>query len=159
MTTKQPYMAVQNLVPLRQVPQAMAIVLTVQTFGSSVWLIVANVIFNNSLHELLSKNASVIGLAPDFVLGAGAARSVHSLGLSGAALQALLDSFAKSIDRVMYLGVGLAAGAFAFCWGLGWHNILEIKQKEALVAERKAGSVDEGQGAEEKVTKTYASTD
>ena len=57
--------------------------------------------------------------------GAGA-RGVHSLGLSGAALQALLDSYTKSIDRVMYLGVGLAAGALVFCWGLGWHNILEI---------------------------------
>ncbi|KAH8714852.1 major facilitator superfamily domain-containing protein [Phaeosphaeriaceae sp. PMI808] len=131
-----PYMAVQNLVPLRQVPQAMAIVLTVQTFGSSMWLIVANVIFNNSLHHLLLESASVIGLAPDFVIGAGA-RGVHTL-------QALLDSYAKSIDRVMYLGVGLAAGALVFCWGLGWHNILEIKRKEALVAERKAGSVDEG---------------
>ena len=91
----------------------------------------------------------MIGLAPDFVIGAGA-RGVHSLGLSGAALQALLDSYAKSIDRVMYLGVGLAAGALVFCWGLGWHNILEIKKKEALVAERKAGSVDDGQGAEGK---------
>ncbi len=143
-------MAVQNLVPLRQVPQAMAIVLTVQTFGSSVWLIVANVIFNNSLRDLLRENASVIGLAPDLVIAAGA-RSVHSLGLSGAALQALLDSYAKSIDRVMYLGVGLAVGALVFCWGLGWHNILEIKKKEALVAERNAGSVKEGHGAEEKV--------
>lgn len=151
MTTKQPYIAVQNLVPLRQVPQAMAIVLTVQTFGSSVWLIVANVIFNNSLHELLSKNASVIGLPPDVIIGAGA-RSVHSLGLSGEALQTLLHVFCKSIDRVMYLGVGLAAGVLVFCWGLGWHNILEIKQKEALVDERKAGSGDEGQGAEKKVT-------
>lgn len=134
-------MAVQNLVPLRQVPQAMAIVLTVQTFGSSVWLIIANVIFNNSLRDLLGKKTSVIGLEPDLVINAGA-RSVHSLGLSGAALQALLDSYTKSIDRVMYLGVGLAAGALAFCWGLGWHNILEIKKKEALVAERKTGSVD-----------------
>lgn len=151
MTTKQPYMAVQNLVPLRQVPQAMAIVLTVQTFGSAVWLIVANVIFNNSLHDLLLENASVIGLAPDFVICAGA-RGVHSLGLSGAALQALLDSYAKSIDRVMYLGVGLAVGALVFCWGLGWHNILDIKKKQALVADRKAGSVDEEQGAKEKVT-------
>jgi hypothetical protein len=142
-------MAVQNLVPLRQVPQAMAIVLTVQTFGSSVWLIVANVIFNNSLHSLLWENAPVIGLAPDIVIGAGA-RGVHSLGLSGAALQALLDSYAKSVDRVMYLGIGLAAGALAFCWGLGWHNILEINKKEALVDERKVGSVDEGQDAEEK---------
>ena len=153
MTTKQPYMAVQNLVPLHQVPQAMAIVLTMQTFGSSVWLIIANVIFNNSLHNLLSENASVISLAPDFVFDAGA-RGVHSLGVSGAALQALLDSYAESIDRVMYLGVGLAAGALVFCWGLGWHNILEIKKKEALVAERKAGSVVEGQDAEEKVTET-----
>lgn len=153
MTSKQPYMAVQNLVPLRQVPQAMAVVLTVQTFGSSVWLIVANVIFNNSLHDLLLENASVIGLAPDFVIDAGA-RGVHSLGLSGAALQALPDSYAEGVDRVMYLGVGLEAGALAFCCGLGWHNILEIKKKEALVAERKAGSVVEGQDAEEKVTET-----
>lgn len=136
----------------------MAIVLTVQTFGSSVWLIVANVIFNNSLHELLLKNASVIGLAPGFIIDAGA-RSVHDLGLSGAALQALLDSYAKSVDHVMYLGVGLAAGALAFCWSLGWHNILEIKQKEALVAEKKANSFDEGLGAEEKVAKANASTD
>lgn len=151
MSTIQPYMAVQNLVPLRQVPQAMAIVLTVQTFGSAVWLIVANVIFNNSLRHLLVENASVIGLAPDLIIGAGA-RAVHNLGLSGAALQALLDSYTKSIERVMYLGVGLAAGALVFCWGLGWHNILEIKNREALVEERKVGSVDEGQGGEEKVT-------
>ena len=135
-------MAVQNLVPLRQVPQAMAIVLTVQTFGSSVWLIVANVIFNNSLRHLLLENAPTIGLAPELIIEAGA-RRVHSLGLSGAALQALLESYAKSIDHVMYLGVGLAAGAFAFCWGLGWHNILEIKKREAIVAEKKAGSDDE----------------
>lgn len=146
-------MAVQNLVPLHQVPQAMAIVLTVQTFGSSFWLIIANVIFNNSLRNLLQEKASVIGLAPDFIIGAGA-RGVHSLGLSGAALQALLESYATSVDRVMYLGVGLAAGAFLFCWGLGWHNILEIKQKEALGEKREAGAVDDGQGegAEEKVT-------
>lgn len=144
-------MAVQNLVPLRQVPQAMAIVLTVQTFGSSVWLIVANVIFNNSLRHLLLENTSVIGMAPDLIIAAGA-RRVHSLGLSGAALQALLESYAKSIDHVMYLGVGLAAGAFAFCWGLGWHNILEIKNREAIVAERKNGSVDEEKEAGEKIT-------
>jgi hypothetical protein len=146
---KQPYMAVQNLVPLHQVPQAMAIVLTVQTFGSSVWLIIANVIFNNSLRNLLQENASVIGLAPDFVIGAGA-RGVHGLGLSGAALRALLESYATSVDRVMYLGVGLAAGALLFCWGLGWHNILEIKKKEALRDKREAGL--SGEGAEEKLT-------
>jgi hypothetical protein len=135
MTTKQPYMAVQNIVPLRQVPQAMAIVLTVQTFGSSVWLIVAKVVFNNSLRDFLLENASVIDLAPDFVIGAGA-RDVHKLGIPGAALQALLNSYAKSIDLVMYLGVSLATGALVFCWGLGWHNTLETNQKEALVAER-----------------------
>ncbi|KAK3371084.1 major facilitator superfamily domain-containing protein [Lasiosphaeria ovina] len=136
-----PYTAVQNLVPLHQVPQAMAIVLTVQTLGSSVWLIIANVIFNSSLRSLLQEKASVIGLAPDFVIFSAGARGVHSLGLSGAALQALLESYATSVDRVMYLGVGLAAGALLFCWGLGWHNILEIKEKEALRDKREAGAV------------------
>lgn len=52
----------------------------------------------------------------------------------------------------MYLGVGLAAGAFAFCWGLGWHNILEIKKRVVIAAERKAGSVNEEKEAGEKVT-------
>jgi MFS family permease len=150
MTTLQPYMAVQNLVPLRQVPQAMAIVLTVMTFGSSFWLIVANVIFNNSLHKLLQENASVIGLAPDLIFGAGA-RGVHNLGLSGTALQALVQSYATSVDRVMYLGAGLTAGSLAFCWGLGWHNILEIKEKQALEEKNNAESGAEGQGADEKV--------
>ncbi|KAK0706241.1 major facilitator superfamily domain-containing protein [Lasiosphaeria miniovina] len=144
-----PYMAVQNLVPLHQVPQAMAIVLTVQTLGSSVWLIIANVIFNNSLRSLLQEKASAIGLAPDFVIFSAGARGVHSLGLSGAALQALLESYATSVDRVMYLGVGLAAGALLCCWGLGWHNILEIKEKEALRDKREAGAVGEGQGEDE----------
>lgn len=115
------------------------------------WLIVANVIFNNSLHKLLLENASVIGLAPEVIIGAGA-RGVQRLGLSGAALQALLDSYAKSVDRVMYLGVGLAAGALVFCWGLGWHNILEIKNREALVTEKKVDSVDNGEEAEGEVT-------
>ena len=150
MTTLQPYMAVQNLVPLRQVPQAMAIVLTVMTFGSSFWLIVANVIFNNSLHKLLQENASVIGLAPDLIFDAGA-RGMHNLGLSGTALQALVQSYATSVDRVMYLGAGLTAGSLAFCWGLGWHNILETKEKQALEETKKAQSGAEGQGAGEKV--------
>jgi hypothetical protein len=92
-------------------PWAMVIVLTVQTFGNSVWLIVANAIFNNSLHRLLFEPSPMIGLAPNFVISAGV-RGVHSLGLSRAAL---LDSYAKSIDRVMYLGVGLVAGALVFC--------------------------------------------
>jgi hypothetical protein len=56
----------------------------------------------------------VIGLAPEVVISAGA-RGVHSLGLLRPALQALLTLYAKSIDRIMYLGVGLAAGALAFC--------------------------------------------
>jgi len=119
----------------------MAIVLTVQSFGSSVWFIFANVIFNNNLHDLLSEKASVIGLAP-------AARTAWaSRGQRLTSSPALLYVYVKSIDRVMYLGVGLAAGALVFFWGLSWRNILEIKKREALVAEKKAGSVDEGHGA------------
>jgi hypothetical protein len=34
-----------------------------------------------------------------------------------------------------------------------------MKKKEALETERKAGSFDEGQGAEEKVTQIYATMD
>ncbi|OIW25919.1 efflux pump [Coniochaeta ligniaria NRRL 30616] len=151
--TSGPYIAIQNLVPLKQIPTAVAIVIFTQNLGGATWVVVANAIFNNSLRKELSRRASSIGLAPDVIVGSGA-RSVHSLGLSASQLAAVLDSYGVSIDHAMYLGIGVAAAILPSAWGLGWGNILEIKKLKELTNEnnkKEAEPAPEEQPAEKGV--------
>ncbi|KAK9489675.1 efflux pump [Lipomyces doorenjongii] len=129
--TSGPYIAIQNLVPLKQIPTAMAIVISTQNLGGATWVVVTNAIFNNSLRKQLSQRASSIGLDPDVIVDSGA-RSVRNLGLSASQLAAVVESYSTSIDHAMYLGMAVAASILLFAWGLGFENILEIKKLKEL---------------------------
>ncbi|KAK9241689.1 efflux pump [Lipomyces tetrasporus] len=133
--TSGPYIAIQNLVPLKQIPTAMAIVIFTQNLGGATWVVVANAIFNNSLRKQLSQRASSIGLDPDVIVDSGA-RSVRNLGLSASQLAAVLESYGTSIDHAMYLGIAVAASMLLFAWGLGFENILEIKRLKELTNDK-----------------------
>ena len=39
------------------------------------------------------------------------------------------QAYSTSVDRVMYLGIGISAAAFAFAWRLGWKDIRAEKWK------------------------------
>ena len=98
--------------------------------GGSVSLVAANAIFSNTLRKQLLERIDIIGIAPDVIVGAGA-RSIRDL-VSGDQLAALLEAYANSVDRVMYLGIATAVGAFAFAWGLGWKDI-RVQKKLNLI--------------------------
>ncbi|KAK9320884.1 efflux pump [Lipomyces orientalis] len=123
--------AFQNLVPLKQIPTCIAIVIFTQNLGGATWVVVANSIFNNSLRMQLSQRGSSIGLDPDVVVDSGA-RSVRNLGLSASQLATVLESYGTSIDHAMYLGIAVAASMLLVAWGLGFENILEIKRLKEL---------------------------
>ncbi|KAK5680135.1 hypothetical protein LTR17_027555, partial [Elasticomyces elasticus] len=55
------YIAVQSLVPLKQIPTAIAIIIFAQNLGAAIWVVVANAIFNNSLRKELSQRMALIG--------------------------------------------------------------------------------------------------
>lgn len=55
------------------------------------------------------------------VIAAGAS-SVRAI-TSGEDLKGVLMAYSKSVNRVMYLGVGLAVGAWVCGWGMGWRDI------------------------------------
>lgn len=105
-----------------------------QNLGGSIFLVVSNAIFNNSLRDQLRQRVSVTGVQPDVIVGVGA-RSFRGLGLSASALAAVVQSYANSVDRVMYLGIATAVAAFAVSWHMGNGNILEIKKLKELTSD------------------------
>jgi hypothetical protein len=60
------------------------------------------------------------------------ARSFRVLGLSAFALATVVQSYASSVDKVMYLGIAAAVAALAVIWGMGNGNILKTKKLKEL---------------------------
>ena len=126
----QAYIAVQGLVPLKQIPTAIAIVIFAQNIGAAVWTVVANAIFNNTLRKELSQRAALIGQSPEAIIEAGA-RNVRAAGLNPSQLAAVLVAYGKAIDRTMYLGIAVFGSVLLVAWEMGFKNLKKIeKQKE-----------------------------
>ncbi|KAJ6784823.1 hypothetical protein PWT90_10126 [Aphanocladium album] len=128
--TAAPYIAIQSLVPAEQIPTAMAIIIFWQNIGGAVSLIAANAIFSNSLQHELQLRFGEIGISPDKIVGAGV-RSIRDL-VAGPQLAAVLTAYARSIDKVMYLGISVSCGVLIFCSGLGWKDIRKINKLQAI---------------------------
>ncbi|TVY81379.1 Efflux pump afoB [Lachnellula suecica] len=122
-----PFIAIQTLVPLPQIPTAMAMVLFGQNLGGSVFLVIGNTIFNNSLRKQLTEHASAVGVTADVVMYAGA-RSVRDLGLSVTGLAAAIQAYVTAVDHVMYLGVAVGICGFFVSYGMGNANIMEVRK-------------------------------
>ncbi|CAI7653011.1 unnamed protein product [Penicillium glandicola] len=129
-TTAAPYIAIQSLVAPEQIPLAMAIIIFWQNIGAATSLIAANAIFSNSLRSELQKRAADIGVTPDAIINAGV-RSIRDL-VSGSELAAVLAAYAKSIDKVMYLGIAVSIAVLVFSPGLGWKDIRKVKQLQII---------------------------
>jgi hypothetical protein len=90
-----------------------------QSFGSAVFLSLAETIFNNSFRTLIPTYAPSVDSESVIAAGATGFRKV----VSGAELTGVLVAYAKSIDRVFYMAAGMAVGVFAFAWGMGWKDL------------------------------------
>ncbi|MDI1493419.1 MAG: hypothetical protein OHK93_005208 [Ramalina farinacea] len=124
------YIAVQGLVPLKQIPTAIAIIIFAQNVGAAVWVVVANAIFNNSLRKELSQRAALIGPSPEVIIEAGA-RNIRAAGLTSSQLAAVLVAYGKAIDRTMYLGIAVFGSVMLVAWEMGFKNLKVVeKQKE-----------------------------
>jgi hypothetical protein len=113
-----------------QIPLAMAIIIFWQNIGAATSLIAANAIFSNSLHSELQKRAAQISVSPDTIINVGV-RSIRDL-VSGSELTTVLAAYAKSIDKVMYLGIAVSIAVLVFSPGLGWKDIRKAKELQVL---------------------------
>ncbi|KAL7625009.1 hypothetical protein AAE478_004223 [Parahypoxylon ruwenzoriense] len=119
------YIAIQNSVPAAKIPTAMAIMIACQNFGGAVFLTVAQTVFSNGLRTLLAQDAPDVDA--EQIIAAGA-RALDSL-VPDDQIAGVREAYSGSIDRIMYLGVGLAIMSFFCAWGLGWKDIRVEKTK------------------------------
>ncbi|KAJ5654303.1 Major facilitator superfamily domaingeneral substrate transporter [Penicillium lividum] len=129
-TTAAPYIAIQGLVTPEQIPLAMGIIIFWQNIGAATSLIAANAILSNSLRSELQKRTAQISVSPDTIINAGV-RSIRNL-VSGSELTAVLAAYAKSIDKVMYLGIAVSIAVLVFSPGLGWKDIRKVKVLQVI---------------------------
>ncbi|KAI0592735.1 efflux pump [Biscogniauxia sp. FL1348] len=121
-----PTIAVQAVLEPDLVPIGMSLIVFSQTFGGSVFLTVANVVFNNKLKVSIAQLAPEV--SADRVIGAGAT-AFRSVVPEGYVWQ-VLEAYSRALSAVFYLSAALAVVYFAFSWGIGW---TDVRNKEAKV--------------------------
>lgn len=100
-----------------------------QNFSAAVFTVAAATVFTSSLSTEIAARAPSI--PPEAISAAGASGSgVQALvppGSPSEMLQAVLLSYANSLDRVFYLVAACAVVTFGAAWGVGWKD---TRQKE-----------------------------
>ncbi|KAL4767534.1 major facilitator superfamily domain-containing protein [Aspergillus nidulans var. acristatus] len=139
-STQPTLLAVQNGVAPDDLSTAMAILTFSQTFGGSVFLAVASVIFSEGLKSQIPRYAP--GVNPQQVIAAGATgfRDI----VRGEDLKGVLRGYARAINWVFYLVVGLSVVQFGVSWGIGW---VDIRPKAK--GETKKNGVEDGKANDE----------
>jgi hypothetical protein len=117
--------AVQNVLPPEQIPLGMSLIAFCQSFGGTLSLTAAQVIFNHSLLEGLKKFAPTVDIPAVIAAGASGIRKVANPD----EIPGVLEAYNLGIIREFYVAAGLAVGFFAFSWGMGWHSVKE-KEKD-----------------------------
>ena len=128
---QQPNIAVQTVLPDRDVSIGIALLNFIGFLGGSVFVTVAQTLLQNRLQQGLK------GLIPNFdpseVTNAGAA-SLRSR-VSPAKLPAVLKVYNDSMRSIWYLGLGLACLVFVGSLGMEWKSVKKEKKKEGPPAE------------------------
>ncbi|OJJ42172.1 hypothetical protein ASPZODRAFT_77554 [Penicilliopsis zonata CBS 506.65] len=114
-----PMIAIQNAVKADDISTAMAMMTCAQTFGGSIFLAVAEVIFAQGLRTKIPEYAPTVNAEAVIQAGATGFRQV----VSAQDLPAVLAAYAKSIDRVFSLNTALSCAQFVFAWGVGWRSV------------------------------------
>lgn len=118
--------AVQNTMRSEDTATAMAILTTAQSFGGAIFLAVGQVIFSQSLRDLMPQAAPDVDT--NLLIAAGATNFRDLVPTQD--LSAVLTVYSKSINRVFYLNIGLSVLQFILAWGVGWQKVSQRDKKK-----------------------------
>ncbi|KAI0127436.1 major facilitator superfamily domain-containing protein [Xylariales sp. AK1849] len=114
--------AIQNCMPGRQIPVAIAFQVFCQNLMGALLLAVASVIFTQSLGPELAQHAPSVTAEAASAAG-GSASAVRALVPAGSPeLEGLLLAYSNSIARVFYMLTALAVLSFFAAFGMGWKD-------------------------------------
>lgn len=118
--------AIQNSVQPQQIPVSVAMLMFCPQLAGALLVSFGNTIFSNSLRTLIPQYAPSVD--PDTAIAAGATGLRSAVPSS--VLENVLIAYAKSVDRVFYLGAACGACTFLLAWGMGWKDIRKTKEPQ-----------------------------
>ncbi|KZF26031.1 efflux pump [Xylona heveae TC161] len=117
--THQPIIAIQNSLPPEQSALGISLAVFGQTFGGSLFLAFAKIVFNDGLLSGLRKYASTVNVPAVIAAGVtGFRQAVAPEQITG-----VLRAYSLGVDRTFYLAVGASVATFVFALGMGWKKI------------------------------------
>ncbi|CAG8954324.1 hypothetical protein HYFRA_00005947 [Hymenoscyphus fraxineus] len=126
LTMQQPLTAIQAAVPKKEFPVASAFLMFAQILGGSIFISLAQTIFSNQLRPALALFAPEVDAARVIEVGTTAFRTV----VAEESWPGVIQAYNKAITATFYLGAGAAAAAFCASFGMGWGNLIKIRQAE-----------------------------
>jgi hypothetical protein len=123
LTNTQGMVAVQSVVPPKEVPVSLAFLIFAQNMSAAISIVIANTIFTQSLLSDIPILAPSVSPAVALAAGGGAA-AVRALVPPGSTdLEGLLLAFSQGINKVFYYIAASCAAAFLFSTGMGWNDV------------------------------------
>ncbi|KAI0972470.1 MFS general substrate transporter [Xylaria arbuscula] len=117
--TTMPFIAVQSLIPLPQIPTVMSIVLFCQNLGGAAFLTFAQTVFSQTFDRNIAEYAPTADAEAIKAAGATDFRQI----VTAEELGGVLIAYASTIDNVWYLAAGAAVGAFITGMNMGWRDV------------------------------------
>lgn len=105
----------------------MSLVIFTQTFGGSLALTIAQLIFDSRLKAAIPRFAPTADVEAILQAGATAFYSV----VTPDELPGVLSAYAYAVDKTFYVALGASAGTFVFAWGMGWRKIRNKKHDDS----------------------------
>ncbi|KAI1197699.1 MFS general substrate transporter [Nemania serpens] len=127
-----PFIAVQSLIPLPQIPTVMSIVLFCQNLGGASFLTFAQTVFSQTFDQNIAKYAPTADSAAIEAAGATAFRKI----VTAEELGGVLIAYASTIDNIWYLAAGAAVGAFITGMNMGWRDVRKGPEIASLDEDR-----------------------
>ncbi|KAK6063594.1 major facilitator superfamily transporter [Seiridium cupressi] len=117
--TTMPMIATQRILSPEQIPLGMSLVAFCQSFGGSVFLTFAQVIFSYSLVDGLARFAPTVDIPTVIHAGAAGLRNV----VQPKELPGVIEAYNLSFTREFYLAAVAYTMMLVSAWGMGWHSV------------------------------------
>ncbi|KAI0424152.1 efflux pump [Xylaria sp. FL1042] len=118
-----PIITVQAVLEPHLVPIGMSLIVFSQTFGGSVFLTVANVLFTSELRVALSEFAPQV--SADLIINTGATAFRSIIPVED--IPEVLQAYSKAVSVAFYLSAALAVVYLMFSWGMGWLDVRNLR--------------------------------
>lgn len=105
----------------------MSFLVFVQGLGGSIFITIANTIFDNHLVSEIHSKAPDVNTNAILAAGATGFRKI----VPENELAIVVNAYASSFDHVFYLAIGLSVATFFSIWGLGWNDVRKTRQQKS----------------------------